>query len=417
MTKYKIIISKTSVFLNKKEISYFIFLASLILSTLFAPISNYSPLSFIVKGMNAIILIVATLIVQKNEKLAFSKISTNLSITLVSMNFFALFLAVTLLYSSNTYFGSLKWFNFLITFYPLVYAYYVLFLTMNKTRSYILNLQLGLLLLFTLIIILVIHPFGYNGIYSLSLDQWSHVILGRFIGLLSLMFILFYLNRVFNISHSVAFLISTSLFLLNLITGLRGGILAIGIIAVCLVGYSLLKKNYLRGIIVSLSLLSTLFVFFIFPDTFGLAGDRIINLAGYSEGKSVLDGSISARESLYKISIETIKHKWLWGTGFGGFKDPNLGRDAFIIKYPHNLFLEFWVELGIPGVGIILIFLYYLFKKSKEINFQITLLILYPLLLSMFSKDIPGQTLFVIPIALLALPGENKKLIKEMFSL
>jgi len=396
-----------------KEIWYSLFLLSLVTATIFSPISNYKLSSFVIKGAVTFFLFTTIIVLYRKSIISFGKIGNEFSLMLIQLNIFLIFCAITLLYSSNSFWGSLKWLNFILSFYPLLFGYYLFFISYSSARG---RIFLGILLVIILTSVPVIvfsHPFAYDGIYNLSLNKWSHVIYGRFIGSVTLLFLLLHFSKTTEFSWKVTFPLFTFIFLLNFLTGLRASILAIIIIVFALTVYTLVKKIYMTGGVILFSLLFSLTVFYLFPGLNQEAENRTENLVGYSMGEDVTDGPIHARESLYKTSVKIIKDHWVVGVGFGGFRNITFGYDAFLIKYPHNLFLEFWGELGLIGVVIFFLFLYKLFKGSFKISALLGIAASYPFILSMFSKDIPGQTLFAIFLAMISLPEESKKVIRR----
>ena len=64
--------------------------------------------------------------------------------------------------------------------------------------------------------------------------------------------------------------------------------------------------------------------------------------------------SISIRLQVYKLALKLISKYWFTGIGLGGFANYHY------LKYPHNLFLEFFVECGLLGFLSISMFLGYL---------------------------------------------------------
>lgn len=398
---------------EKKEIWYLLFLLALVAETIFSPISNYKLSSFVIKGAVTFFLCTTIIVMHKKSINSFRIKGTELLKTLTQLNVFIIFCAATLLYSSNAYFGSLKWLNFLLSFYPMLIGYYLFFISFSRKRGLLFLGIVALIILTSVPVILFSHPFAYDGVYSLSLNQWSHVIYGRFIGIFTLLFLLLYISKANVSSWKLPLLLFTFVFLLNLLTGLRASILVIILIVLALTIYSLLKKNYVKAKVIFFSLLVSVLFFFSFPGINELAEIRTADLVSYTMGREVSDGAISARESVYKTSVNLIKDHWVLGVGFGGFRNITFGYDAFLIKYPHNMFLEFWAELGLLGLLICFLFLYTLFKETYRISILITIAASYPFILSMFSKDIPGQTLFAIFLAIISLPKESKEVIRR----
>ena len=412
--KYEFI--KSYILKGKKEFWYFLFLLVLLAETIFSPISNYKLSSFVIKGTVTFFLFATLIVMYRKSIISFGKIGNEFSLILIQLNIFLIFCAATLLYSSNAYFGSLKWINFLLSFYPMLIGYYLFFISFSRKRGLIFLGIIVLIILTSVPVIVFSHPFAYDGIYALSINQWSHVIYGRFTGFFTIIFLLLYFSRTLKLSWRIAVPFFTFIFIINLLTGLRASILAIILIVLALTIYSILKKNYVKANVVFYSLLVSITFFFLFPGINELAEMRTVDLVSYTMGGEVSDGAISARESLYKTSVQIIEDHWFWGVGFGGFRNIVFSYDAFLIKYPHNMFLEFWAEFGLFGLLIVFLFLYTLFKESYKISILIAIGACYPLILSMFSKDIPGQTLFAIFLSIISLPKKIKKEIERDLS-
>lgn len=67
-------------------------------------------------------------------------------------------------------------------------------------------------------------------------------------------------------------------------------------------------------------------------------------------------GFSTARARVWLFSWLLIKEVPLKGIGFGGFKEA-AGQEYGSFKYPHNLFLEAWLELGLLGLLILLVWI------------------------------------------------------------
>jgi len=108
-----------------------------------------------------------------------------------------------------------------------------------------------------------------------------------------------------------------------------------------------------------------------------------------SGGDYKMDESITARIEAYKIGYKLWKESPILGKGFGSFftnKESDGWR--FILKYPHNIFIEALSELGLIGF----IFVLFLIIKSfvftfNNFNYLIPLLS-YFFISSLTSKDI-----------------------------
>lgn len=79
---------------------------------------------------------------------------------------------------------------------------------------------------------------------------------------------------------------------------------------------------------------------------------------GYSEG--VGSGSIGARENLIGNTFMLIEENPFLGVGFGGWADQINTK----FKYPHNVYLELWSEMGLMGLTLFIGLLFTLRYRS-----------------------------------------------------
>ncbi|MFA5995223.1 MAG: O-antigen ligase family protein [Patescibacteria group bacterium] len=86
------------------------------------------------------------------------------------------------------------------------------------------------------------------------------------------------------------------------------------------------------------------------------------------------DVSGQVRLALWQGTINLLQHRPLQGAGLANF--PNvyaeykLARHTELLLYPHNIFLDFWVELGLAGLIWLIVVLVVMFKKIKTIGWQ-----------------------------------------------
>lgn len=98
----------------------------------------------------------------------------------------------------------------------------------------------------------------------------------------------------------------------------------------------------------------------------------------YPPSQAVLffqDTSGEVRLALWQGTINLLQHHPFVGAGLAGFPDLyaqyKLARHSELLLYPHNLFLDFWVELGILGLVWLIIHCVWFFvtlqkKRSPE---------------------------------------------------
>ena len=99
---------------------------------------------------------------------------------------------------------------------------------------------------------------------------------------------------------------------------------------------------------------------------------------------------------------------FIFGYGFGSYNFIKTGVDTR--NYPHNIFLETFVELGFIGFLLLIalfLFLFLLSKKQKHIKYSL----LYVLLISMFSGSLTDMRMFFGILAVIL--SINKSQIKH----
>jgi len=76
------------------------------------------------------------------------------------------------------------------------------------------------------------------------------------------------------------------------------------------------------------------------------------------------------RLKLYRVAVDVLKEEPVLGAGLMGFREwygafkPGLKDD--ILNYPHNIFLNFWLESGLFGLLAILGMLVWIVNRSKK---------------------------------------------------
>ena len=88
---------------------------------------------------------------------------------------------------------------------------------------------------------------------------------------------------------------------------------------------------------------------------------------------SLEDWSLRVRISIWGETWQMLKNNWFWGSGLAGYQAKMLPyhRASYleIFLYPHDIFFNFWAELGILGLlnflGLTLLFFKQIFRKLK----------------------------------------------------
>ncbi len=137
----------------------------------------------------------------------------------------------------------------------------------------------------------------------------------------------------------------------------RTGFMVLIIEGVMLAVYRVIKINPVRIMTLLLALLA---VYPFIPERFK---NRILSIDSYTVSKST---SLTNRLKMQKKAVEMLPDVWLTGFGIGNqpigdivFGDDVGGTDAGT----HNMFLEILVQMGVCGLGFMLLFLFYTYKE------------------------------------------------------
>ncbi len=251
-----------------------------------------------------------------------------------------------------------------------------------------------------------------------GIGLWSHVGFGRYMGfafLVSLINLIYFdYFRKYNLEKLI-FLISFAGLILS---GLRSAIVCSVIISIAIILYSLKKKNisYIKIITFLIAGVLVLFAAAYFNNSLSILFTRFSQMFNVFNIKNLDDGAISTRLHIYKNSFELFLQNIFIGRGLGSYYDESLFVFTRGLKYPHNVLIEYSIELGSVGLLFILTLLIFIYKKISQINLILSFVFLYFVLLSMFSYSIPFQTGMFSFIAFISLEEENIKLIKDSIS-
>jgi O-antigen ligase len=207
------------------------------------------------------------------------------------------------------------------------------------------------------------------------------------------------------------------------LTGLRAAIIGLAIILPLSILFFLspirriqtdLKKNIIR---LTLALIIIIILCYTFPPQKEKSISRLENLTKIEKFNFGSDSAINSRLIAWEIAWERIKENPIFGLGLGGFHSYYKTNFPKKIEYPHNLFLELIVELGIIGIIISLYIISILINLFRKFVFLMTndhitkfqnsipyllspisliLLFTFYLWLSMFSKDIATNSLLIL---------------------
>lgn len=227
----------------------------------------------------------------------------------------------------------------------------------------------------------------------LTIDGGNPIWLARAVSIAAFMLIILLLNNKIGLWKFILFFVPTFFILIS--TGSRGPLLAMGI-ALFIIYFSNIKSFLLnkKTLFNSFSILVFsipigLIIYTVSPDPF----DRLFDFSPASTD--------SARLFLYQDAVNVIKNNPM-GVGLGNFENHSF------FKYPHNLILEAFSELGwVPGLLLILMIIISFIGLKQLAKGDIAGGILLGIFImafinSMISGDLtsPKELYLLIPIGL-----------------
>jgi len=188
---------------------------------------------------------------------------------------------------------------------------------------------------------------------------------------------------------------------------------------IALLLYFLIRKSY-RKISIGLIILGIIFIS-ITSSPFKYLNDFKEQL--FNPGTDLQVTSLEIRSHLWKDSFNLVKDNYLLGTGVRSFKEAMKAYHTIdwieIYPHSHNIFLHTWIELGLFGLIILVLFLIQiinslkeLYKKKKSIFFPITLswmtFIIHGLVdLPYFKNDLAILFFILLGLTILSLSDED----------
>jgi hypothetical protein len=250
-----------------------------------------------------------------------------------------------------------------------------------------------------------------------GINLWSHVGYGRFMGLVFIVSLIniTYLNFLKKFHLDKIFLILS--FAGLMLSGLRSAIICSMFISAVIFFYSIRRKNIsllkISGFLAGGMMLLVIAAYF--NDSLSILLSRFTQVFNVFHQENLSDGAISTRLHIYKNSFDLFLQNIYIGRGLGSYYDESLFLYTRGLKYPHNIFIEYGIELGILGVIFIATMLAYIYKSVFKVNTILSFVFLYFVLLSMFSYSIPFQTGMFSFLAFIALKDENIRLVRNTY--
>ena len=322
-------------------------------------------------------------LVKKNFRIYLSQ---DVKIGFFLIIFFYLFILLSLIYSQSNYYKYEKLVSFslscLLYFFPLVYSGF----NLNKFLDSFLKISILIISLYHLVNFL-----DYDRNYNTTYLKTAYLS-----GLNLLLYIFIYNKK--NMLISFYFLFSL------LITGSRGAL--VSFILISFIGFKKIYINFIINIFIKLKLIFFLLILFLvvflYYDEIFLLFQRTIARSLILYEFDLNSPNFKTRFMHINIVFENLKDFIFFGVGFGGYGISFLDDDSR--RYPHNIFLEILIELGIIGIIFYLLFVIYNFYILFKYKPNICYILLYLLIAAQFSGTFAEMRLFYgfLAIGLLA---------------
>ncbi|MCE1189595.1 MAG: O-antigen ligase family protein [Ignavibacteria bacterium] len=386
----------------KKNTAYILFLGCFFVDLVISSMSGPGRGTFALKAAGSLITFISvTFFLQTEQKkpLHFPKILFTLLCLWLCLA------ALSLTYSLNPIYGGYKLGNLLVSTFPFIVFSGIFFATLSQEKIKILASLIGAILFSLCLLVIAFKPFQYQSLYSFSLLNWSHVVLGRILGV----GYIFGVTMVFKAKNHRDRLIYSLLLLLlivaNYITGLRAGLLGISIISLSYIPWLFVKTRDKSALLhVFSAIIIGIGAIVLQPES--KATPHFERIAAITGNNATEDISIGVRKKIYELSLRMFSEKPFLGSGLGGYCRHYESEVTVTTRYSHNIFLEFGVELGLPGLFILGCMLWFIFSRAKYSAVQMATFS-FALWLALFSKDMASNTLLWAGLGLLFLHGKN----------
>lgn len=346
------------------------------------------------------LLILSAFYIHINEKDPIKAIKTifNRKIILF-LSSFILLPSFACLYSVNQEYGVYKLLNILVISAPLIIVYAINVGNFNEKLNYYVKISAMIWAFFIVSMLWVLHPICINGVYHFSPNHWSHVITGRILFFLYLILLLFYIQTENRNERKVIFLCLLMLVSGINMSGLRTALLGFIFLTPIYLGIGYFRKKLsIKTIIFFLILMPLVGTITFAYEHQSTVKERMGLVNKISSGKLSEEGSFKGRMQSIQICWERFKEHPFRGIGFGGYYSPWKNYRAWVLKYPHNIILEYGVEMGILGLLWLFAVLWMIFSSTWKINPFLCLFFVGAFWMSLFSKDLSSNTLLVMGV-------------------
>jgi len=315
-------------------------------------------------------------------------------------------LLLNLVYSVNIEYGLFKLIQLNLTAFPLILILAKTLELRDEKLFEVFYISVIGWSILTFIAIAAVNPFDQSTVYRFELTRWSHVILGRFEFLLLTILLGINVTGRFKVYKKYAFAAIILLIIAISVTGLRSVMLGTFILVPLMLLIGISRKEVKKGeaaLILILLIITPLAVrYFISNDT---GKYRIDTLLPTNNQLLLQDASVTGRMEAYKFSVEKFLESPVIGKGLGGYYKSADSTGIQGGRYPHNILLEVLVESGIAGLLVLGYLIFLIIAKTRQMSLGVMVFFLAALYLAMFSKDIPGNSVFLLGLAFV---GDSK---------
>ncbi|MFC2136264.1 O-antigen ligase family protein [Bacteroidota bacterium] len=393
--------------IKKEALIEILLINSFIFALFISMISNYSRYSFVLKFISVLILYFFIYTDIRTRKIQIDTSSLKRLFLYILVPIFLA--ALSLFYSLNPAFGVLKLFNILIAVMPIVTAFHYLFATRNESRTKLAVYSLFVLGFVSTLLVIILSPFDYTTLYSFSPLRWSHVTYGRLMSIIFLSSLYVLIEKRGYFDSSLISLLAGLFFAGIFLSGLRAALIGTALIGITSLIIGLIhNKITLKDISVFAFTVLILLLTLNYFNAGAKTVDRYSLTIGTDNDELILDSSWQTRTNAWLIAMEMIKERPIAGSGLGGFNRYYITSLPQGLRYPHNIFLEVGVELGIAGLIGLLFLLWQIFRSAKRVSVYWLVLLGYSLWLAFFAKDISTNTL--LWLGLVFINGKRKQL-------
>lgn len=271
-----------------------------------------------------------------------------------------------------------SWSNQKVVYYFLLVFFPALIFIFNKSALSIFYEKIKLItffskmsILFSLLLVFLGLAEYFDGNRLMGVGVGNPIWFGRLIAI-PVIFLFFYERK----KISSLFCIMIGLYLIYL-TSSRAVLLGVLVSFHLILGFSLRRPHFYFS-------LSSLV--FIVPILYYLIFVIDLNFSNYNIGNVF---SIIERFNMWEQGVNIIKENLLFGVGFGDYGYAVTGDINVGTKYPHNIIIEIFIELGLLGVLLFILFCFSVLKQRGD-N-PLYFLFVFFVFNSMFSADIYGN--------------------------